>query len=337
MKVAAVSMIKDESDIIESFIRINARWADHFFILDNGSSDNTSRILGHLAQEGFPITVTRDSDIDYPQERKTTELVNRVAERREFTFIFPIDGDEFISDAELFRQSLSIIGHRQVGSVAWSGLVPNSSSMMQRGVPLFDGFGQRQVEHRIDRKIVIPNDIALQATIGMGNHFALDSEGQLLPDVALPVPLYHVPVRSEGQIIAKAIIGSNKLSVKEGRDPAQGFHWDLVAETIRANGYRLSDQQLREIALSYGWPAGDYSQVDVVPISIGPPGLILKYPELSVVNVPLLLDGFVRQLCEEIVASRPKPSAAKVLYRKIIRVVRERRLPHARLGFRAPR
>ena len=51
-KIYSISMVKDEEDIIESFIRFNASVIDKFFILDNGSTDNTNLILNLLKNEG---------------------------------------------------------------------------------------------------------------------------------------------------------------------------------------------------------------------------------------------------------------------------------------------
>jgi hypothetical protein len=48
MKLSVVSVVKDESDIIELFIRINSRVVDEFFIVDNNSADNTYKILEEL-------------------------------------------------------------------------------------------------------------------------------------------------------------------------------------------------------------------------------------------------------------------------------------------------
>lgn len=40
-----VSMVKNEEDIIEAFVRYNLRFLDHILVVDNGSSDSTLLIL----------------------------------------------------------------------------------------------------------------------------------------------------------------------------------------------------------------------------------------------------------------------------------------------------
>lgn len=319
MKIAAASMIKDECDIIELFIRINSSWADHFFILDNGSSDHTPHILRRLAEEGYPVTVTQDPAIHYRQAEMTTRLVQGIAARQEFDFIFPIDGDEFIADPETFKASLSALGSSQVGSVEWSTLVPNDGTVMTRPAPLFDGFSRRRTEIRGVHKVVIPNGLAQKTAIQMGNHLVHDASGTPVKEVPLPVPLFHVPVRSKEQITAKALIGSHKMSIKEGRKKGEAFHWDLIAGFIRSSNFVLSDEQLRDIALGYGSSEGDPKVRDTIPQQVGSADVVQKYAELAKPNLPLLMDGFLGQLCEEIRLTRSSVSLSKKLLRKALR------------------
>ncbi len=56
-KVAAITMIKDECDIIELFVRINSRSVDHIFVIDHDSKDGTQEILLRLKAQGFPLTI----------------------------------------------------------------------------------------------------------------------------------------------------------------------------------------------------------------------------------------------------------------------------------------
>ena len=58
MKLAAVSRVLNESDIIEAFVRHTAHFVDHHIFVDNGSVDGTLRILEQLKDEGFGITVS---------------------------------------------------------------------------------------------------------------------------------------------------------------------------------------------------------------------------------------------------------------------------------------
>ena len=54
-KIFSITMVKNESDIIESFVRYNINIFNGMIILDNGSTDGTLKILKILESEGLPL------------------------------------------------------------------------------------------------------------------------------------------------------------------------------------------------------------------------------------------------------------------------------------------
>ena len=54
-KLVGLSMVRNESDIIETFIRHNLTLLNELHVVDHNSSDNTREILTLLKQEGLPI------------------------------------------------------------------------------------------------------------------------------------------------------------------------------------------------------------------------------------------------------------------------------------------
>ena len=59
MKIASISMVKNEADIIESFVRHTLRFVDVMYIIDHLSTDNTWIILNNLQAEGLPLILSR--------------------------------------------------------------------------------------------------------------------------------------------------------------------------------------------------------------------------------------------------------------------------------------
>lgn len=57
MKVVSFTMVNNESEIIESFIRYNYNFVDEMVVIDNGCTDNTVEILHNLIHEGYKITI----------------------------------------------------------------------------------------------------------------------------------------------------------------------------------------------------------------------------------------------------------------------------------------
>lgn len=311
-------MVKNESDVIELFMRINRRWADHFYVIENGSSDTTPEILRRLAEEGMPITVETNEAIHFNQGRLTTALARRVAALDEYDYIFPIDCDEFIADPLAFKESLATVSGERIGALEWSTLVPDDGSAMERAAPLYDGFSKKRKELRRFKKVILPNSVARDAVIDVGNHGATGKNGRPLEQTPLPLPLFHAPVRSKEQIIAKILLAAHRNSINETRRKGESFHVDLIRESIRSNGFELSDEHLREIAFRYCLYVNDPTDRETESQSVGLPSDVRKYADLARVNVLLLIDDFMARLCEDI-RRRPLSALRRKLYATLYR------------------
>ena len=64
-RIAVVSMVRNEADVIESFVRHCLSFADFIFVVDHMSVDDTGDILKALMQEGLPVMVRRFEDVVY--------------------------------------------------------------------------------------------------------------------------------------------------------------------------------------------------------------------------------------------------------------------------------
>ena len=69
MKIVSFTMVNNESEIIESFVRYNYNFVDEMVIIDNGCTDSTIKIVRNLINEGFKITVYDESLEAYNQYR----------------------------------------------------------------------------------------------------------------------------------------------------------------------------------------------------------------------------------------------------------------------------
>ncbi|MDD6127049.1 MAG: glycosyltransferase family 2 protein [Veillonellaceae bacterium] len=56
-KIVAISMVKNEMDIIESFVRHTLGFADLLIVADHKSTDRTREILESLQAEGLPLII----------------------------------------------------------------------------------------------------------------------------------------------------------------------------------------------------------------------------------------------------------------------------------------
>ena len=93
-KIAVVSMVKNEEDIIESFVRHALQFADKLFICDHKSSDRTRDILDALKSEGLSIEISSFDRDEKAQSEITNKLLNH-AFSEGFDLVIPLDADEF--------------------------------------------------------------------------------------------------------------------------------------------------------------------------------------------------------------------------------------------------
>ena len=97
MKLYSFTTVKDEADIIESFVRYNMNILDGMVISNNGSNDNTLEILYKLKSEGYNLDIIEDKSATFNQYVRRNELLQYTIENYKPDFIFPLDADEFIA------------------------------------------------------------------------------------------------------------------------------------------------------------------------------------------------------------------------------------------------
>src|SRR5262245_43659768 len=161
MRIVAISMVKNESDIIESFIRCHAPLVDAHYVLDNDSGDSTFAILTRLRDEGLPVVPIRDVDGDYDQGRKTTALMRRAAAETGADVIVPLEADEILpARGRLGLEAmLGTIAPGSIGLMGGLNYVPAHDDDPREPDPL------RRITHRVERndiggKVIVPAALA---------------------------------------------------------------------------------------------------------------------------------------------------------------------------------
>jgi hypothetical protein len=260
-------------------------------------------ILIRLQAEGLPVTIFSHEDKDFQQCLVMTSLVRHIAATGQYDYIVALDADEFIRPlAGSFADSLNAsLPKSGCGYLRWETYVPISEHYHEIDAPLFHNFRKRPHETCDNFKVVVSNTIGLSGVIGEGNHI-VGFEGNVVPCTPIKAVLQHAPARSPDQIIAKALLGNHRLSIKKRRGHLEGVHWDDIAMQIRTNDYRLALSELQSIALSYPdanlttrWSENYQWEDD----RIGTAEDKMVYRTLSKPNVVKRFDTFARHLCEE--------------------------------------
>ena len=255
MRIEGVAMVKDEGDIIESFVRHHLRLLDALWLIDNRSSDDTLQILQALRQEGVPVRVRQEGRSPHPQQKVISEVVSGWHDPIDWLFL--LDADEFVdagSRAQL-EEILAPLDRDTCYLAPWSFMVPTAKDDQATRDPL------RRITHRRDAptppylsKVVIPAGLLGRADVRVtaGNHNL--SSSVEVPHVALEgLEIAHYPIRSDGQLRRKAVLGAWTAATRVHRGPGESQHWRLMRDEVLA-GRTVTGEQLQWFAANYAEP-----------------------------------------------------------------------------------
>lgn len=213
--IVAIAMVKNEMDIIESFVRHTLSFADELLILDHQSSDKTRPILEALQQEGLPITVHTAYRVEYAQAEMTTELMYEAIEEHGADMVIPLDADEFLvgtAAGKSVREYLEELDAGILYKLPWRRFIPyqpearRDEFLLARPV-LGDIYLDEGNKCIIGAKQVVANQLKLI----QGNHYLyFDYNGQKITlemQACQTLELAHFYWRSAEQYQTKIAVG----------------------------------------------------------------------------------------------------------------------------------
>jgi glycosyltransferase involved in cell wall biosynthesis len=264
-KVCAVAMVKNESDIIESFVRHTCTFCDQMVILEDLSDDNTLEIIDSLIAEGLPVEVfVNEETFGYKQSENTTMLAHLAIDRHGADLVLPLDADEFLFSVEGVtpRELLEECAGADAYMVFHRNAMPMKPHIPDnRFVPLHFPDFVRQSTHEnkcfVERRALKEEN----AVIVLGNHhITLPDRPPHILRLEDRLALAHYPVRSVEQAMTKAIVGwANYMcsydynvskEIMASNQKFVGYHWYQMYEQIKSKGgLELAD--LQELMLVY--------------------------------------------------------------------------------------
>jgi hypothetical protein len=266
MKLFGAAMLRNEADVVESFVRHNLALLDGLSVVDHGSSDGTSEILHALVAEGLPLEVERDASVGYLQSEIMTRTVRNAFMRHGADFVFALDGDEFlrIPRRDLLDGVLATLPHGLHAAMQWQTYVPEFDNGSQGAANILARAKRRLAEERHGlHKVIVARTFAdtPHAVIAVGNHVVLPSAGHSVAQqpvkhariAAEVVALAHLPVRSARQLTNKIVIGWLAHCAARRSNADLAFHWRELYPEV-ADGQTPSVERLRAIAANYGLP-----------------------------------------------------------------------------------
>lgn len=249
MKSAVLSIVRNEADIIEVFVRYHIQKFDHVFIVDHLSKDGTSDILNQLVQEGLPLTVQK-SDVPYhAQGHLMTSLLKEVRSKHKISVVMPIDADEFVV-GDIRKAAYDLPSNVPCTvSALWYNYAPTALENLH---PLKDICYRNKQVNPIQHKTLIPGPlIDHNVHVLEGCHELYFGEKMVQMIVSEHLHLAHFPIRSAIQFMKKALVGwTAKLAnpANQGNKP-EWSHWKMFFD--KAKKGELSLLELQSLALGY--------------------------------------------------------------------------------------
>jgi hypothetical protein len=278
-RIVGLSMVGNEADIVEAFVRHHAPLLDRLTVIVHRPVDETADILEKLGKEGLPLALRRARHDAFRQAEEITGAARQLL-REGAEFVVLLDADEFVRvpDDDYLRRALPALPAGRFGAWRWQGYVPLPGDDSRETNPL------RRIRHRrreegIDcfKVILTRAFLGEEYSLLEGNHCVM----QARPDApAVPAPmvefkalrLAHFPVRSREQLETKAVLG--ELGKRgSGGDASLGSHWRKLYGVIRDRG-GFDPAMLRQVAARYPFfedarmePPADGLVEDPVPVS----------------------------------------------------------------------
>lgn len=256
MRVVAVSMVRNEADLIESFVRHHCALFDRLLVVDHGSTDRTREILDALRHEGLPLDLAESRVLANLQSQVLTRAMRELVRATCADHAFALDADEFLrTDRRGLESALAVLPPDGAASMRWLTYVPgitDERNPLQR-------LRWRVPEHA-DRhgKVAVGGALAARDdwVLAPGNHAAFSVAGGRLSELPTRpldgVRLAHLPFRTVEQLVVKVVQGWLGTRLQHGTGAAADIinaHWRRLFEHYLAGG-RFAADDLRRITLT---------------------------------------------------------------------------------------
>ena len=221
-------MVRNELDIIDTWISHLCSIFDKVIIFDHLSSDGTLERLGELSLIYKNLELRRFTSPSYDQEGLMTKTFEEVSSEVFEGWMFFLDADEFlmVKNRSELRNLLS--KYRAATSVCflWSNAYPVSNTSPIS--PLVKIEGWLNGAHRVPKVAINLKNANLISGIGRGNHGAGTKKAVLLRSVYMTgARIIHLPIRTQKQIKNKARVGVEANALANNGE-FLATHWKLL-------------------------------------------------------------------------------------------------------------
>lgn len=182
-RIVAITMVKNEADIIESFVRHTLLFADALIIANHRSTDGTLHILEELMKEGLALRVQNLTEEGHAQSKTMTQLMYFAIEEEKADIVVALDADEFLlsesAGSDETRDVLQSLDSCKVYHVPWVDYAPMDMTSSNDAF-ILSRICCRAKNPDMLSKVIVGRKAALrwQLEIVQGNHYAMPHEEQ---------------------------------------------------------------------------------------------------------------------------------------------------------------
>lgn len=236
MRLVAVSIVKNEADIIEAFVRHTHAWVDHHLIFDHDSTDGTREILGALQREGLPLSLFTDDALGNLQQARSNELSRVAVTRFGADWVLPLDADEILTGpgrASLEAHLAAASSDRPL-SFHLVDYVPTAEDDANEPNPVLR-LRYRQKSPSPTKKLTLSAALVqdTRALTGKGSH-EVHRDGSLLPDQPLPADFHlsHLALRSPQHQALRVVLAEIQKNSRGQAHAGLDTHYRLGYQTL---------------------------------------------------------------------------------------------------------
>jgi hypothetical protein len=255
VRLVAITMVRNEEDVLEAFVRHTAQLVDEIAVVDHRSADRSPEILERLVAEGIPLVTSVACSPVHRQRHILTALMRAAVLESAAGWVLPLDADELlrVGSREELEGLLGQLPGDRPAFIRPQSYVPTPADDPAEQNPYV------RIRHRRARevsrlgKVAVPARLAADPalTLAQGSHFVLGQDGQPLePGDGAGLSIAHYPVRSPAQLARKAFGGWLAELARSERGPRDAFQWKRAFDEL-ADGWEISPERLQELALAY--------------------------------------------------------------------------------------
>lgn len=238
MKLVMTLLVRDEEDILAANLEYHLRrGVDHFVVTDNGSGDGTREILERYRRLGV-LSYSVEEEDTFAQARWVTRMARQARTGLGADWVINNDADEFWwPEGGSLNEVLAAVPPEVEACVAPRGNFPPRS--WDGGESFVEDMTVRQVASVNALGMPLPPKVCHRAyadiDVAQGNH-GVSRLGRELAAAAVPITIFHFPLRSYGQFANKIAKGGGAYQRNAELSPQVGCTWRSLYEIWQQGG-----------------------------------------------------------------------------------------------------